>query len=169
MLRAATRHDAKALARIHVESWRLAYRSLMPDQALERLDVKERIEQWRAWLGEPGHEVWVAEVEGEMVGFATLAASLDDDAASRGTAEIPALYLLPGYWRQGHGRALFGRALERARERGFSELTVWVLGSNDRARRFYEAMGLHADGGRKVDTRLAEAPLVSVRYRIRIR
>ena len=34
-----------------------------------------------------------------------------------------------------------GAAIARARERGFSSLTLWVLRENEQARWFYEALG----------------------------
>ena len=47
--------------------------------------------------------------------------------------------------------------------RGFQIATLWVFAGNEQARRFYEAMGYTADGGRKeLDFGV---PLEVVRYR----
>lgn len=49
-------------------------------------------------------------------------------------------------------------------ETGFEEATLWVLDTNDPARRFYEATGWLADGTtRRVE--LGGLPLDEVRYR----
>lgn len=57
------------------------------------------------------------------------------------------------------------RAAERGlADAGFAEAYLWVLGSNARARRFYEIGGWAADGGTKVERR-GEVELREVRYR----
>jgi hypothetical protein len=47
---------------------------------------------------------------------------------------------------------------------GYGQVTLWVLASNARARRFYEAAGLRPDGAVKVDDSRGFA-LSEVRYR----
>lgn len=49
------------------------------------------------------------------------------------------------------------------RSRGHVEVVLWVFEANERARKFYEAMGFAADGSTKVLT--PGAPLTAVRYR----
>jgi hypothetical protein len=49
-------------------------------------------------------------------------------------------------------------------EAKFNELTLWVLDSNVRARRFYEAGGWATDGVRKTDESRG-FPIAQVRYR----
>ena len=55
-------------------------------------------------------------------------------------------------------------ALGRLAEAGFHQATLWVLDTNVRARRFYEAAGWSADGTVKRDERLG-FPIREVRYR----
>ena len=45
-IRAATVRDARAIAEVHVASWRWAYRDTFPAAALEGLDVEERARTW---------------------------------------------------------------------------------------------------------------------------
>ena len=42
-------------------------------------------------------------------------------------------------------------ARDRLVEAGFKRASLWVLDTNDRARRFYQADGWQADGASKVD------------------
>jgi hypothetical protein len=49
-------------------------------------------------------------------------------------------------------------------EGGFTAATLWVLGTNVRARRFYEIAGWVADGAVKTDHR-GDVELREVRYR----
>jgi GNAT superfamily N-acetyltransferase len=45
--------DADAIGRVHVASWRVAYRGLLPDEVLEGLDPAARSGQWREILARP--------------------------------------------------------------------------------------------------------------------
>src|SRR5438552_1457111 len=68
-----------------------------------------------------------------------------DAAAAPGTAEIYAVYLEPERVGSGVGRELFGTAVRNLRHVGFSRALLWVLESNDRARRFYGSAGWTMD------------------------
>ena len=62
-------------------------------------------------------------------------------AGGRTGGEIVSLYLLPAYWRRGIGALLLKAAMARLRQRGFSDICLWVAEENSRARRFYETQG----------------------------
>ena len=49
-------------------------------------------------------------------------------------------------------------------DEAFAEATLWVLDTNERARRFYEAGGWRLDGADKVDT-IGGVGIREVRYR----
>ncbi len=145
-IREADPRDAEAIAGIHVRSWQAAYRGLLTDEYLDGLSVQERLAQHRAALSSPGeHRTWVAEEDGVVVGFAVTAPSQDADADER-TGELYAVYLEPDRFGRGIGRQLSHHASRDLRERGFTTATLWVLESNEGARRFYEREGWTADG-----------------------
>ncbi len=73
------------------------------------------------------------------------------------------IYLAQEAAGRGIGRALLAHAVNDLRARRFTRATLWVLGTNARARRFYEAAGWRADGATKVETRDGAA-LREVRY-----
>lgn len=56
-------------------------------------------------------------------------------------------------WGTGIGRRLMTAALTSLVEAGFTRATLWVLDTNERARRFYEAGSWRPDGGLKRDER----------------
>ncbi len=164
-IREAEPKDARAIAEVHVASWQHAYRGQLTDDFLDGLTVDERLEQHRRGLEEPRPEwrTWVADDEGVPVGFAVTGPSEDADADPQ-TAELYAIYLDPERLGTGVGRRLFEHAVGDLRDRGFHAATLWVLETNELARRFYEASGWSFDGtvtSERVDCEMRP----TVRYR----
>jgi ribosomal protein S18 acetylase RimI-like enzyme len=164
-LRRATEADARAIAEVHVSTWRHAYRGLMPQALLDGLDVDAREQFWRRelTLEAPDRRPWLADAQGEVAGFVSAGASHDDDAQPW-TGEVYAVYVSADCWDRGVGRNLLAHAERDLRTHGYSEATLWVLAANERARGFYEAAGWHLDGRRKSDS-FAGTELPEVRYR----
>jgi chorismate mutase/GNAT superfamily N-acetyltransferase len=119
VLRPATPDDADAVARVHLAARRSA---AMPPGIHSDSDV-------RRWLGHRigQDDVWVAEVGGEVVGYARLTPAWLDD-----------LYVLPGHARRGVGSAL----LDVAKARQPDGFCLWVFEINEPARAFYARHGL---------------------------
>jgi ribosomal protein S18 acetylase RimI-like enzyme len=86
--------------------------------------------------------VTVAEIGGEVVGFAQARPSRDDPPVR--PLELTALYLRAAQHGSGSGQALLDAAV------GDRSASLWVAEENPRARRFYERNGFAPDGGRKV-------------------
>ena len=165
-MRRATPEDADEIARIQVQTWRVAYAHAFPARYLAGLSVDERRLRWARTLAEGINDVFVAEFEGAVAGFVSSGASEDEDEESA-PGELFAIYVEPHAWRHGLGRALLGRAEQALRTAGHDEASLWVLADNPRTRRFYEAAGWSADGTQKpLRQGGAEAP--TVRYRKRL-
>ncbi len=162
-LRRATPDDATTLAHVHVDSWRSAYRGLVPDEFLNSFDYDKRALRFREALAAGSEETYLAEENGEPFGILTLGACRDADIDQNTTGEIWRIYLAPKLWRKGLGRALFQHAEQMLQSRGYTQATLWVLEGNQQARLFYEAMGFEADGASKLLD--LGAPLKAIRYR----
>jgi ribosomal protein S18 acetylase RimI-like enzyme len=160
-VRAAGIDDAIPIARVHIESWRAAYRGLMADDLLAGLDLAQRILLWRRILSASEWPTLVVEDEGAVVGFCYICPARDSDLDVRAWAELVAIYVDPTTWGRGCGRLLCERAIDEARNRGATSMAVWVLEANAPARRFYEGRGFVTDGTRKTDETLG---LPEVRY-----
>jgi GNAT superfamily N-acetyltransferase len=155
-VREAEAGDAAAIGRVRHASWQVAYSGLMPADYLAGLSVDGFVLSARRMLDAHAAgriSVFVAEVAGVVSGFATVGPSRDDDARDGGTrdggavGELQAIYLDPAVWGFGIGRRLQDVALQRLREDGFVEATLWVLAGNTGSRAFYERTGWQADGG----------------------
>ncbi len=165
IVRAAVPGDADDIARVHVGSWQVAYRGQVPDEYLDAMSVDRFKAIWRDLLRRDVRDEtnWVAECDGEIVGFAGAGASRDDDAETR-TGEVFAVYVLANHWDTGAGAALMNEATAFLQDR-FDRATLWVLDTNERARRFYEKGGWGPDGAKKDDDR-GSFVLHEMRYRI---
>jgi GNAT superfamily N-acetyltransferase len=149
---------------VHVVSWQGAYRGLLPDALLDALDVARRRAGWTRVLAAADERRFtlVAE-EGGVVGLADVVPSRDPGADER-TAEVTSIYALPEAWGTGAGRELMAAATAAARDAGYRAVTLWVLDTNERARRFYDRAGFRPDGAEKTDV-LGGAAVTEVRYR----
>jgi ribosomal protein S18 acetylase RimI-like enzyme len=162
-IRPATPEDALPLAIVHVESWRSAYRAFVPASTLDGLDYQQRAVRFRESLASHAEETYVAEKDGEIVGFLTVGPCRDEDLDGEVTGEIWGIYLAPQHWRKGIGTALCGYGEQLLRSRGHRQEVLWVFADNASARRFYEALGFAPDGASKVLH--PGAPREAVRYR----
>ena len=166
-IRPAVPTDAAAVAAVHVASWQGAYRGVLPDEVLDGPELAvSRLRLWERLLGEPGPRAvgLVAEDDAaQIVAFLHAWPTRDDDDGPD-TAEVAMIYASPDAWGTGAGRELMTTALDRLRDAGFTDVTLWVLDSNDRARRFYERAGFAIDGATKSEE-LRGTPVTEVRYR----
>lgn len=169
-IRPARSDDAEALATVHVRSWQAAYAGLIPQTYLDNLSLARRVDLWKrilagtAW---PSSGTLVAEVEDKVVGFVSLFPSRDDDQDPTLVGEVTSIYTVPEAWGRGIGRALMQAAIGRLTDAGYAAATLWVLDTNTRARRFYEAGSWRPDGATKCEDR-GQFLLQEVRYRRRL-
>jgi ribosomal protein S18 acetylase RimI-like enzyme len=164
-IRAASPEDAKAIAEVHVAAWQATYRGLMPDSFLDELTVEKRIVLWQHALREPSSATLVVAQDREsLAGFCFFGPTRDEDGKNKPVGEIVALNVRPDCWRSGFGRGLCDFALREAPRRKWKTVTLWVLKGNERARRFYEALGFSLDGADRIDTKLIGAPINELRY-----
>jgi GNAT superfamily N-acetyltransferase len=165
-IRPARMEDVPEIAVVHVRSWQAAYRGLLPQAYLDGLDPSQRIGQWERSLSAADWSrggTLVADAGGYLSGFVSYGPARDD-AGSQRTGEIYAIYLVPAAWDKGIGRQLMAAALDRLGGTGFDQVILWVLDSDVRARRFYEAGGWRADGASKRDDSFG-VPMTEVKYR----
>lgn len=163
-VRRPTLGDAAGIAAVHIRAWQWAYRGQLPNAFLDGLDaaLERRTAQWADWMAGAGpkHAIWVAVENEVIVGFVYggVARDLDGD-----TGEVYAIYLLLEAAGKGTGRQLLARAEASLWESGFRRAVLWVLESNARARRFYEAAGW-APYGAGQDLTIGGATVREVRY-----
>jgi len=164
MIGLATPADARAIAEIHVEAWRAAYREIVPDEYLDSLSIDRREAAWRQNLLAADTSTWVALESDAIVGWISAGPSRDTDAGGS-AGEIWAVYVAPGCWRRGVGRSLCLQAEQYLRTEGFAAVTLWVLRDNERAVKFYQSFGFVPDNGATKELDLGAKNLTEVRFR----
>jgi ribosomal protein S18 acetylase RimI-like enzyme len=178
VIRPATVDDAYPLARLHVATWQSAYAEIVPDDALEALDVDQWAQRKERQLSEPGQFTTLLaetlpETDAEIAGFTTFGPYREGSGTVDLTVgEIVAIYVHLAHQGLGFGHALMDAAVRALADRGVGEIRLWVLEKNWPSRRFYERYGLAADGQR--DTFRMQRPsgesvdLPEVRYVLRV-
>jgi GNAT superfamily N-acetyltransferase len=140
-LRCAEVTDEPAIARLHADSWRTAYRGILRDDFLDGTVSANRRELWRTRFSEIDREdqlILVSEESGKIQAFAC--AFLDADP-EWGTL-LDNLHVIPGLKGRGLGRQLISAVAENIRRHGLhSMLHLWVYEQNMPARGFYERLG----------------------------
>jgi GNAT superfamily N-acetyltransferase len=128
------------MARVHVDAWRETYPGMLPAAVLNALTYGEREAQWHEALRSGGGCLFVAEVDGRIVGFACGGPNREaaDEAAYPG--ELYAIYLLRAYQGLGLGRALFDAVGAWLRSHRLTPFLLWVISDNPSCA-FYERLG----------------------------
>lgn len=147
-IREASFPDAPGIARVHVNTWRSAYRGIVPESILNELSYEQKERQWRETFRGTRHQEFVYVVENEarqIVGFASGGPALSKKG-SLYRGELFTIYILDAYQQQGLGHRLFFQVVERLLTLELTSMLIWVLAENP-ARRFYESLG-----GKRVKT-----------------
>jgi GNAT superfamily N-acetyltransferase len=152
VVRRALPGDARAIARIYVDTWRDTYRDILPAGFLDAMSVDAQARAWRQIM--KSDLVLVAAKGKDVVGFCSAAGERDGDPFFR--VEINTLYVTPALQRRGIGGHLLQAMLQALWS--LAPVLVWVLEENAGARSFYEKQGAvpvrrasEVIGGRRVE------------------
>ncbi len=161
-LRDATERDSAAIARLHADSWRSAYRGIMSDEYLDNRAYSERAALWQARFSEKPNKPFftiLAETDGQLAGFACVFPNEDPIFGSF----LDNLHVTPERTGQGIGRLLLNGVARRLLADGtLGGVYLWVIEKNTRARHFYSKAGAvevetavmpMPDGGRHTEAR----------------
>ena len=136
----ATAQDARAIAEIHVASWREAYRDLLPEPYLAGLDVAELEARFRQATEDRMCDVLLARRDGVLQGWLHCDPARDPGVPTT-EGEIMAHNVAPTAWSSGVGQSLWLRAKDILIQRGYMTSILWVFAQDERAIRFYRSAG----------------------------
>lgn len=163
MIRTVRDSDIQKIAETHVASWQSTYVGLVQQAYLDDLSVSRCMDSWSEALADPNHSMLACELNGDIVGFSSYGPSRDQGTGSD-VGELYSIYLIESSTGHGIGTTLWDQSYNNMRDLNFNQITLWVLSSNQRARRFYEKMGFELDGGEKV-LEIWDQQLLELRYR----
>jgi GNAT superfamily N-acetyltransferase len=149
--------DFNAISRIFAQSWRAAYKGIIPQEYLDELPDNK----WVQTLKESRWTSLVLIKDGEMIGTASVCPARDETMYDWG--EVVSIYLLPDYFGRGYGRPLLEAAIAALKEIGYKFIYLWTLDENSQARRFYEKCSFSLSPDR-LTIKIGGRDLVEVRY-----
>lgn len=157
-IRPASPEDADGIGRVHAASWKETYAGMIDDAFLASLSPEKSAARFRE-LG--FKDILVLTADGSVVGFSVPVKSRDDDLPED-CADVRAIYILKDYQKLGYGKKLLNASIEKLRNEGFTDVSVWVLEGNKNAIAFYENYGFAYDG--KSKEVVYNLPVVCKRY-----
>ena len=136
LIRPARQADVTAIARIHASTGVRAGMQVPPGDGTSAVELRF----WREAIGYAEPQLHVACAAQEVVGVVGFDRSRDPGTPPT-MGEIWTIQVLPAYWGQGAGLALWDTAREELVQEGCSEVSIWIGLDNHRAMRFHELAG----------------------------
>lgn len=156
IVRPARPDEADALAQLAAVTLRAAFERGIPAAHLEPYLARSFTPaNAAAELSDPHVRLLVAEHAGELGGYAKLQLGPGpDEVVAARPIELVRMYLQPGWYGRGAGKALMACSLDEARSLARDVLWLKVWDRNERARRFYSRWSFRDVG----ETSLALVP-----------
>ncbi len=135
-IRKARAVDAKAIAKVHVRSWRETYKDIVDNEYLKNLSIPARTKKWEESLKKPEQNNWTFLVEdsiGKVVGFIT-------GGIGENEAELYAIYILKKHQKNNLGYRLTKKLCYSFIKHGVKSMFVCVLKDNS-SKNFYTKHG----------------------------
>ncbi|MEV8436535.1 GNAT family N-acetyltransferase [Actinosynnema sp. NPDC051121] len=151
-VRTAQPDDVAEIARIHRDTWRTAYRELVPAEVLEAIDVEQTSPAWAEAVAHG--QVFVAAEGAWTVGFCVAGIAPEDEVAhadgavpeDAATTALVNVLVEPRWGRRGHGGRLLATAARHLREAGATRGVAWVPEADKASIGFYGKADWTADG-----------------------
>lgn len=144
-IRKVKKGDENILACIQTESWKEAFKDIVPADLLsECTGIERAAAMYKRLLEEHKGNGYILELDGEPHCIAWWDASREKDMP--GYAELICIHSLRDNWHKGYGIMMMERVLCDVRTAGYSKIMLWVFDNNVRAIRFYEKHGFTASG-----------------------
>lgn len=151
--------DRLAISHIYEESWKYAYKGIIPQSYLDSIPQG----CWAPKVDQKGIYSLVLIENDTLIGTSSYCRSRW--AGFEEWGEIISIYLLPQHIGKGYGRHLLNAVVDELKKQGYEDIFLWVLEENMRARRFYEKCGFGFSGCSRKDN-IGGKELVEMQYKL---
>lgn len=134
------RDNRLSISHVYEASWKGAYKGIIPQAYLDSIPEG----RWSQSLDDPTWHTLIMLDGDKIIGTSSYCASRLADM--NGYGEIISIYLLPDCIGKGYGKQLFQAAIGGLIQLGYTDIFLWVLEANTKARHFYECFGFEASG-----------------------
>ena len=149
--------NREEISRIYENSWKYAYKGIIPQDYLDVIPEG----RWVKNFDIPGWSTMVCVENGDYIGTSSFSRSRFAQYPDSG--EVISIYFLPEFMGKGYGSKLLEAVMSELKNRGFTEVFLWVLEENNIARRFYEKYGFKCSYD-YLDDNIGGKALREVRY-----
>jgi ribosomal protein S18 acetylase RimI-like enzyme len=136
----------------------------VPQDFLDAMNPTAIAASWADSIAAGRSRIHVAVRDGKVIGYAGVGPERDPQAPPN-TGELYALFVHPDHWGSGAGRALADAACGDLRAVGRTNLGLWVLEANIRARAFYRRYGF-AETSERTHSSLGNLPEIRLIARL---
>ncbi|MCC5464010.1 GNAT family N-acetyltransferase [Pelosinus baikalensis] len=136
-IRTAQVGDEQSIAGVIIDTWKVAYRGIVPDSFLDSLTTEKHEELFRKNIANKTETIFVLENhKNQIVGVV----SGGQDRSGIYGCELVVIYILPDYQKMGYGKRLFQELIEEHKRNQYKSMIIWTFRDN-RDRKFYEILG----------------------------
>lgn len=137
--------DSEVLGKIHSESSQAGFRGIIPDCILNDVfSIERRTRRFISEISECSPRTAIVFEEGEPAGFISFGECRYGNH-DKSWMEIWRVYLIPKFWGSGVAKELVEWGISEILKENFTNIELWVLEENIRARNFYQKMGFKYD------------------------
>lgn len=142
-IRQAAIKDVIQIARIHVESWRAAYKGILPESFINKIDIETRRIHWEKVISDGSLAIFVrTDSNDSVLGWAAFGPDREAPI-DQNITELHAIYIDPKFVQHGFGTELLSYGIRKTVSPQPRSLVVWVLEENTPALRFYYKNGFN--------------------------
>jgi len=147
-IRKVQQGDAKTLAYVQTESWKAAFKGIVPADLLTKYtEITCAENMYTRLLEENIGNGYILEINGNPHCIAYWDATREKDMP--GYAELICIHSLQNKWHQGYGSQMMSRVLYDIRKADYKKVMLWVFEENSGAINFYQKHGFTANGKRQ--------------------
>jgi RimJ/RimL family protein N-acetyltransferase len=157
----AKKDNAIDMGFVHSHSWQKAYRGIIPDEIVDSFTPEKKSRNLLTLFLHVPEEYYLFRVDGHPAGIASLNKSHEENAPDY-IGEIYSIYFHPDFWGTSATHKGLQFCVERLKSLGYTQVTIWVLKDNLRARSFYEKNDFFFDGLEQ-EINIGK-PFVEIRY-----